>query len=251
MKQSHLKPSRHSLFSFTTLALLTSTLSPTAAAYAGPQNYEVEKTKPIKKPLPAGVDCEGMQQRLAKAVTSLLKTQEEAIYQRFLNGVLIYRPDPNSDVGKVEFRIADFENPLEGTFDFSRCGDTWQYLSISTGYRKKFVFVNKSKVEIFITPRFLVEGNLTGDASYFKSIMNGWNGRQAPVGLMFNWGGWNEMLGERHYDYLTTESMDQLSNGENFYSKWNSAQPTPSVVMHHSWRHTHVMEKFSLKFPAK
>ncbi|MGL5720335.1 MAG: hypothetical protein ACRCYP_06045 [Alphaproteobacteria bacterium] len=250
MKQSHLKPSRHSLFSFITSVLLTSTLSLTAAAYAGPQNSEVT-TKCIQKPLPAGVDCEGMQQRLAKAVPSLLKTQEEAIYQRFLKGVLIYRPDPNSDVGKVEFRIADFENPLEGTFDFSRCGDTWQYLSISTGYRKKSVFVNKSKVEIWIAPRFLIEENLTGDASYFKSIMGNWDGRQAHVGLIFNWGGWNGSLPVGGYDYLTTQSMDKLFNGENFYSKWNSAQPTPSVVMHHSWRHTHVMEKISLKFPAK
>ncbi|MGL4825564.1 MAG: hypothetical protein ACRC4G_05160 [Alphaproteobacteria bacterium] len=250
MKQSHLKPSRHSLFSFITSVLLTSTLALTAAAHAGPQNSEVT-TKCIQKPLPAGVDCEGMQQRLAKAVPSLLKTQEDVIYQRFLKGVLIYRPDPNSDVGKVEFRIADFENPLEGTFDFSRCGDTWQYLSIATGYRKKSVFHNKNKVEIRITPRFVIEANLSCDASYFKPIMNGWNGRQAPVGLIFNWGGWNGLLGEQHYDYLTTESMDKLSNGENFYNKWLNAIPKPSTVMHNAWRHTHVMEKISLKFPAK
>ncbi len=251
MKQSHLKPSRHSLFSFTTLALLAISLALTAAAYAGPQNCEVEKTKPIKNPLPAGVDCEGMQHRLAKAVLSLLKTQEDAIYHRFLEGVLIYRPDPNSDVGKVEFRISDFENPLEGTFDLSRCGDTWQYLSIATGYRKKSVFHNKNKVEIWIAPRFLIEKNLSGPASYFKPIMGGWGAQKAPVGLIFNWGGWDGSLGNRHYDYLTTESMDQLSNGENFYSKWCSATPKPSIVMHNSWRHTHVMEKISLKFSAK
>ncbi|MGL5784422.1 MAG: hypothetical protein ACRCYZ_02990 [Alphaproteobacteria bacterium] len=240
MKQFNLK--------FTTLALSAIFLAPTAAVYAGSQDFEIT-TKCIQKPLPAGVDSEGIQRR--KIASSLPKTQEEAIYQRFLGGVLVYRPDPNSDVGKVEFRISDFEDPLGGTFNLSRCGDTWEYLSISTGYRKKSVFVNKSKVEIWIAPRFLIEENLTGDASYFKPIMKNWDAERAPVGLTFNWGGWDGSLGNRHYDYLMTQNMDQLSNGENFYKKWLSAAPKPSVVMHNSWCHTHVMEKFSLKFLAK
>ena len=57
----------------------------------------------------------------------------EDIYDRFVSGKLIYKPDPNSDEGKVELRIADLEDPLNGTFDLSRCGNTGEYLNISTG----------------------------------------------------------------------------------------------------------------------
>src|SRR6185437_1750732 len=39
----------------------------------------------------------------------------EEIYDRFLNGRLIYKPDPKSDEGKVELRISDLADPLDGT----------------------------------------------------------------------------------------------------------------------------------------
>ena len=98
----------------------------------------------------------------------------EDIYDRFLNGKLIYKPDPNSDEGKVELRIADLEDPLNGTFDLSRCGDTGKYLSIATGYRKGKKPENASKVEIWFAPRFLIEKELNGAAAHFKPIMGNW-----------------------------------------------------------------------------
>lgn len=44
--------------------------------------------------------------------------RNELIYQRFLNGKLIYKPNKDNDIGKVELRIADLANPLQGTFFF-------------------------------------------------------------------------------------------------------------------------------------
>jgi len=96
----------------------------------------------------------------------------KGVYDRFLNGKLIYRPYPNSDKGKVELRIADLEYPLNGTFDLSRCGDMGKYLSISTGYRKGKQSENKDKIEIWIAPRFLIEKELNTTASHLKPRMN-------------------------------------------------------------------------------
>src|SRR5690349_6352656 len=64
----------------------------------------------------------------------LFDISDERVYEMFLNGILVYRPCKDND-GIVVLRIAELDNALEGTFDLSGCGDTQNYLSISTGYR--------------------------------------------------------------------------------------------------------------------
>jgi TPR repeat protein/ankyrin repeat protein len=135
----------------------------------------------------------------------------EAVYLRFLNGALIYKPNKNG-VGMVTLPIAKLANPLEGTFDLSTCGDTGKYLRIATGYRKDVK--NDSKVEIWFTPRFLVESNLKASACHFQPIFGKWDARNA-VGIFWSWS--NDAL--KHFDYLTTQTMDQIGS-ENLYEKW-------------------------------
>ncbi len=142
----------------------------------------------------------------------------EDIYLRFLNGKLIYRPTEGSDVGKIELLIKDIMNPntLEGTFDLSRCGDTGQYLSINTGYRKRKNPANKDKVEIWFCPRFLIEKELNSTAGHFRDIMTVTRWPQsAPIGVFWTWGSWDV----KYYDYLTTNTYDQLGNN-NLYEKY-------------------------------
>ena len=127
----------------------------------------------------------------------------EDIYRRFLKGALVYRPTPGSDAGKIELPIG----ALEGTFDLSRCGDTGNYLSIATGYRKGKNPQNKDKVEIWIAPRFMIEKELATSAGKFKDIMGKWT-EKAPVGLFWTWGNWES--GEASMDYLTDNSFEQL-----------------------------------------
>ena len=140
----------------------------------------------------------------------------EDIYLRLLRGVLVYSPNPGSEVGKIEMRVSDLANPLEEAFDLSRFGDVGQYLSIATGYRKSKKAENASKIEIWITPWFLIKEELLGSASHFANIMGSWDPRTAPVGIFFTWGGY-DILG--WYEYLTTEGMDECVN-TNFYEKW-------------------------------
>lgn len=140
----------------------------------------------------------------------------EAIYQRFLKGRLIYRPNGDgNDSGRIDLPFAGLANPLEGTFDLSGCGDAGNYLSISTGYRKGKREENANKVEIWLAPRFLIERNLAATAGHFQEIMGGWDGAAAPVGIFWTWGGWDNL---GYYNYLTNNTMDNVGS-ENLYEK--------------------------------
>jgi hypothetical protein len=146
----------------------------------------------------------------------LVAQGHEKIYERFLKGALIYRPNPNSDVGRVDLPVAKLKNPLESTFDLSQCGDTETYLSISTGYRKGKKLDNANKVEIWFAPRFLIEKELNTTAGHFKEIFEEWSEENAPVGIFWTWGAWDNLS---WYDYLTKQSMDNLSK-ITLYENW-------------------------------
>jgi len=147
----------------------------------------------------------------------------EEIYRRFVMGKLIYKPDSNSDKGRIELPIRALANPLEGTFDLSQCGDSGKYLSISTGYRKGKKAENEDKVEVWLAPRFLIEKNRAGSASHFKPIMSGWSAASAPVGIFWTWGESDDLT---DYHHLTEDSIDSLSDHsfiDMFWKSWDMA----------------------------
>lgn len=127
----------------------------------------------------------------------------EKVYERFLGGKLIYT-DPTSKA-KTEFSIRALANPLEGTFDLSGCGDTGQYLSISTGYRKGVKAKNSNKTEIWLAPRFLVEREIATTAKHLQPIMGSWDAVKAPVGLFWTWGSSSDL---DWYDYFGIRSKN-------------------------------------------
>jgi hypothetical protein len=130
----------------------------------------------------------------------------EEIYLRFLKGKLIYKQDQPD---QVVLPIAQLINPLEGTLDLSRCGDTGQYLSISTGYKKAQNPANTNKTEIWLAPRFLIENEIRTSSTHFSSIMGGWQ-PTAPIGIFWTWG--SQAPGTKNFDYLTNHSIRELSN---------------------------------------
>lgn len=153
------------------------------------------------------------QDQMKKSIDSI---KDEYIYRRFLKGVLVYRPNEGSDIGRIDLPIASLVNPLEGTFDLSQCGDTGQCLSISTGYRKKKKAENEYKIEIWLTPRFLVEKEINGSAQHYQGIFPSQWPEKAPIGIFWTWSEWDNM---GWYDYLTTNTMDELGN-DNLCKKW-------------------------------
>lgn len=139
----------------------------------------------------------------------------EEIYRRFMSGRLIYKPDPSSDVGKIEMPFASVVNPetLEGTFDLSRCGDAGKYLSISTGYQKERKPENSSKVETWIVPKFVVERDIDTTARHLARIMGSFT---SPVGLFWTWSKLDNM---GWYSYLIVRNFEEVSS-ENLYENW-------------------------------
>jgi serine/threonine protein kinase len=144
----------------------------------------------------------------------------EEIYRRFYNGKLIYKPMFNSDVGKIELPIASLADPLNGTFDLSRCGNAGQHLSIATGYRKLQKAENANKYEIWFAPRFLVasEVNSLPANHHMREILKDWDGARAPVGIFWTCGRWDVGSQLSWCNYLTVESMDDIRGG-NLYKK--------------------------------
>ena len=134
----------------------------------------------------------------------------EEIYERFMNGRLLYE-------GREVAQIATLINrdTLEGTFDLTGCGDAGQYLSINTGYRKGKKAENANKVEIWFVPKFLVERDLATTASHFQPIMGKWT---APIGIFWTWGGWDKL---GWFDYLVTQGWEEIS-AQDLEKKWRT-----------------------------
>lgn len=138
----------------------------------------------------------------------------EEIYKRFYNGRLIYK---KGQPDEVVLPFSGLSNPLEGTFDLSRCGDAGRYLSIATGYKQSKNPANASKVEVWIAPKFLIERNY---ATQMSGVVIQWTSTSAPIGLFWTWGGSEASAG---CDYLTTETVDNIS-ANNIYENWRHSR---------------------------
>ena len=133
---------------------------------------------------------------------------DENTCKKFLNGRLIYENNSSNVNCKIEFPICDFVNPLEGTFDLSKCADTGKYLSISTGYRKRKKQENTNKVEIWLTPRFLVEKQINDSAKNLSSIFPVHWPDSGKLGVIWTWGEWDDV---NWCDFFTTQDFEDIS----------------------------------------
>ena len=181
------------------------------------------KPSPASIPIPQASASVPVPRPLDIAIPEVARGYED-VYRRFLGGKLIYT-DPTSKA-KTELPIRALANPLEGTFNLSGCGDTGNYLSISTGYRKGVKAENSSKVEIWLAPWFLVNKNLTSTAKHLQPIMGSWDAAKAPVGLFWTWGGWSDL---GWYDYLVTNSLDQVGS-EDLLEKYKKSPSLASGI---------------------
>jgi hypothetical protein len=158
---------------------------------------------------------------LWKVRQGITTPKREEIYRRFLNGVLLYKPNPGKDdyTNAISFPIRRLLIPLDGIFDLSQCGDAGEFLSIATGYRKGRTDKNNDKVEIWLAPRFQIEKKLESSAAHFLPIMNGWNEDLAPVGMFFTAGDWDRL---DWYNHLVDQDLDSIS-ACNFLANWRES----------------------------
>jgi hypothetical protein len=166
-------------------------------------------------------------QKLVCDYFNIEKKNKDVFWQLF-KGKLIYKPDPYSDIGRVDLFVSSLPNPLGGEFDLSNCGDTKQYLSLNMGYRKVQNPANARKAELWITPRFLVENEMAQLAGnhHIREIIGKWDAVKAPIGIIWTWGGWDGSDHMAYCDYLTTESIAEIRS-ENLLKKYQKSLSIP------------------------
>jgi hypothetical protein len=150
--------------------------------------------------------------RVPATVVPAMAVGYEALYKRFLEGRIEYRPTPGSNVGMITLLFRDLlvplsetATPLSATFDLSRCGDAGNHLSINIGYKKTQIPANKDKTELWICPKFLAERE---SPSSLAPIMSQW---ESPVGYFWTWGSY--AVCHDNYDYLLNSiTMDNDKN---------------------------------------
>lgn len=189
--------------------------------------------------------CQDWRRIIKQDRIKIKKSIELAIYQKFLKGVLLYKPNPKSNRGKVEIPIAALENPLDGTFDLSQCGSSSKYLIISTGYSIRNKVEDEGKVKIWLIPRFLM--------GHFNEIdYNPWK-EGVEVGLFWEW---IDKNGLEKSAYLTTENMDNLSKNNLCENWWKASDSDEFSALFSGYvgsnydRRCEGIEKFYIHFNA-
>jgi len=166
----------------------------------------------------------------------------EATCEKFLRGVVIFRPKATCDDGMVVLRICDLpnplgigelDNPLDSAFDLSDCLGAGKYIMLATGYRKSQQAgsiarsVDKtqliSKTQIWITPLFLLEQRHDTYDYFAQYNMNLARSRGVEpgteVGIFLNWGLWNDPTSFIH---LSPEKMEDIGT-TTFFDKWSKS----------------------------
>lgn len=146
------------------------------------------------------------------------------ICETFLNGRIQYTPDKENPITLL---IADLKQPFSGAFNLSTCKDAGMFISIRTGYRKKKIEENDEKMEIWLTPWFIVNGE-SSTTSHLAPILSQWNGADAPIGIFWTWGKWTYLT---FYEYLISHGINSLSdNLLNLYHENKAFTPEFRIV---------------------
>ncbi len=127
----------------------------------------------------------------------------ESIYNRFINGKLIF---DNGEGQRKDFSFSQFADTLTGEFDLrglkykyeGNMRDVNEYLRIKVGVRT--TKENEEKTTIWFTPKFMVD-RLTSHP--WKGV--NWS---SDVGIFWSWGTYE--IGD--FAYLTTTSFDEISS---------------------------------------
>ena len=144
----------------------------------------------------------------------------EAIYQIFLNGKLVFKPEQNSEEGKIEQLFSNLAHPFNVVFDLSECDNDYQHLKITTSPRSFFEIEERdNQLNILIAPHFLIDKLISTTAKPFKCIMNYWYKDRAPFGIFLRMGDWEE---SSTFLYITTNSIACLTNNCLQKHIWNA-----------------------------
>ncbi len=159
-----------------------------------------------------------------------ITAENENVYRQFYNGVLEYRKDPSDPEPTLTLPFAALMNLFsDRTFDLSKCGDASKYLRITTSVKEFFKVKeeNSNKVVILACPYNVIKKN---HAAKFEVSMQKWEQKDAPVGLFWRWGDFEDLS---WYDYLTCLSLEAMAV-ENLEENWYKCGTAPPDATAHA-----------------
>lgn len=138
--------------------------------------------------------------------------EQSCLLNIFMNGEIVYRPNPDSNKGMIRFKISDLANPLEGTIDLSQCGGALKDLSIiNTGYPRGQIGEKPNKLEIWLAPLFLFKKELERTAGYSNDNFSKWK-PNTPFGILWAWGNWDNL--KLWDERLRNAEFDEINSNE-------------------------------------
>ena len=134
--------------------------------------------------------------------------------RQFPRGILHYTPPPESS----EVVLLPFSNLTDGTFDLSTCGNAGTHLRITTSPNSFFEVkgANENKLVVLIGYRNFIARGIFSPEHPFGSLMERWDGDQAPVGIFWRWGNAEALT---WFDHLTTAPITFISS-MNLFDNW-------------------------------
>lgn len=148
--------------------------------------------------------------------STIVNLQILCLDEIFHNGELIYLPSSDSDEGIIQLKISNLENPLAGTFDLSKCGNTQENLVISTGFHPQEITENKMIIWI-VSRKFIKEELEKGRATQFKMIFPQWK-PNSPIGIFWSFGGCSI---HEHINIIAIADNLTLLSSKNLYDHNN------------------------------
>ncbi len=128
---------------------------------------------------------------LWKILHGIETPEDEAIFQIFSKAKLVYKPDQNSDKGKIELLFSEFANPFNDTFDLSKCGNANEYIRITTSpsafLAVEDTYGNSFKTIVLIAPHFLINKYKYNSTTpkHFEQTLQNWNKAEVPFGIFY------------------------------------------------------------------
>ena len=166
----------------------------------------------------------------------------ENLFEIFLSGHLIFKPNANSDKGMVSQKI-----PLLSAVDLSKCGKTSKFIMITTDplalFSKK---INGGKCVLFIGLYSLIEKRFNSTLKSLKPMESRWDIKNNPFCIIFRDGNWKH----KFINYVPTSLEHMSSKSKDLQDRMfcKKAQQVGDQTPDIKWSTLELFENFYLRF---
>lgn len=166
--------------------------------------------------------------------------QDKKNFEKFYNGQVIHT-DPETKNTTI-LRVSDLPNPVEDEFDLSWC-NAEKHLSIHTGRKKGKILRNSDKIEIWLTPWFMIQNEFQNPKNCFERVSLDMEQRTWSTAVFWTRGNSDRL---KEYDYFSDTQLLDL-NKDNLYSMYNDGYRHDHGLVHKVTEHSQEVSSFVFK----